>query len=530
MKKKILSKILMVVMTASVLLTGCGEQETSSSGESIKDEKQDAAKISGIRVTDGAKYQYQPVNLKDIIVEYSGLKGDKPLSKYDGEYLLDSDVYLGGTVGLYLDGEHYEAEVEDYMPYSDIVWEVIDNMEFWDVTDYDAKEIDPSLFRGVIEYSDGSKYEVTPERVRGTGVSENMRFHVSISYRGVDYEGSVTDIHPDGEYLGEGEEPDYTGTVEVRVKDTKDSVVMNTEGLTEDISLYRAYRNIELMDEIYKMWLDCLEYTDKDEVNKDAGEHPELYAGKDTYYTWKIKKDSLWESAYGDGGLPEAYAMRGLLDYGVYGVCKCKEMEGDIYDMVLDYCGTPKDMFDYDGVRHNLIMAMSRLSNHLSAHSLHVMKNTSMETLRTYIVAEYMYRNRHYTNLREYDIETTPYAGNTGYYTDNFLLALYGFTAQDVVDKFMIFEGYRDALEKWGVSTVARVWYGCTISSGYEGSVFDFYSEDIDVLRDYITRGIVAEYDARDWKDLSEGEVSFISSFGIQIPDYATYKVEESAE
>lgn len=220
MKQKVLGKFIAGTLTAMILLGGCGEQEAGSSGGSIKDEKQDAAKISGVHVADGAKYQYQPVNLKDIIVEYSGLKGDKPLSEYDGEYLLDSDVYLGDTVGLYLDGEHYDAEVGEYLPYTDIVWEVINNSEFWDVTDYDAKEIDPKLFRGVVEYSDGSRYEVTPERVRGNGVSEAMRFYVSISYCGVDYEGSVVCGDPDGEYLGEGEEPDYTGTVEVRVSES----------------------------------------------------------------------------------------------------------------------------------------------------------------------------------------------------------------------------------------------------------------------------------------------------------------------
>ncbi|MBR3600433.1 MAG: hypothetical protein IKL53_11235, partial [Lachnospiraceae bacterium] len=155
-------------------------------------------KPNGIKVTDGPKYQYQVINPDDIIVEYSGLKPDKKLSDYDGNYVTDTSVYLSDTVGIYLGEEHFEAEVGEYVNYVDVSFK-------WNVSDKDLYllsrrqlEASPSLFEGSITYADGFVGSIDADEVELK--QEGDKLKVYITFRGdesVGYEIVIPEMWED---------------------------------------------------------------------------------------------------------------------------------------------------------------------------------------------------------------------------------------------------------------------------------------------------------------------------------------------
>lgn len=208
MKKKVSAKLLAALLATSTILSGCGAQETISMGT--------GGKPSGIHMSEGAKYQYQSVEPSDIIVEYSGLKPDCSLDKVDGTYLLDSSVYEGDTFGIYLDGEYFGTTIEEYVPYSDIQWAMVDNTEFWSVYGSRATSdmIDTSMIEGKVIYSDGSEMIIEPERVWGTLGGGEVDYKLSVVYRGKVYEVSSPCPWLDWDMSGsDGEVADVSGSV-----------------------------------------------------------------------------------------------------------------------------------------------------------------------------------------------------------------------------------------------------------------------------------------------------------------------------
>ncbi len=139
----------------------------------------------GIHVTDGAKYQYQVIDPNDIIVEYSGLKPDQSLAKYNGKYVTDTSVYLSNQVGVYLGEDHYTATVGEYVQYTDINWKW-DSNNNWDMfvnTRNGSVEGDTSMFEGIIDYADGTQSSVTADSVE-LGFEDNGNTEVvSIKFR-----------------------------------------------------------------------------------------------------------------------------------------------------------------------------------------------------------------------------------------------------------------------------------------------------------------------------------------------------------
>lgn len=183
MREKHLAKLIASVVVSSIFLTGCGGDATEQA-VAVQNEKNNSD-ITGIHVTDGAKYQYQVIDPNDIIIEYSGLKPDQSLAKYNGKYVTDTSVYLSNQVGVYLGEDHYTATVDEYVQYTDINWKW-DSNNNWDMfvnTRNGVTEGDASMFEGIIDYADGTQSSVTADSVE-LGFEDNGNTEVvSIKFR-----------------------------------------------------------------------------------------------------------------------------------------------------------------------------------------------------------------------------------------------------------------------------------------------------------------------------------------------------------
>lgn len=183
MREKHLAKLIASVVVSSIFLTGCGGDATEQA-VAVQNEENNSD-ITGIHVTDGAKYQFQVIDPEDIVIEYSGLKPDRSLADYKGKYVTDTSVYLSNQVGVYLGEDHYTATVGEYVQYTDINWKWDSNIN-WDMfvsTRNGVTEGDASMFEGIIDYADGTQSSVTADSVE-LGFEDNGNTEVvSIKFR-----------------------------------------------------------------------------------------------------------------------------------------------------------------------------------------------------------------------------------------------------------------------------------------------------------------------------------------------------------
>ena len=183
MREKHLAKLIASVVVSSIFLTGCGGDATEQA-VAVQNEENNSD-ITRIRVTDGAKYQFQVIDPEDIVIEYSGLKPDRSLADYKGKYVTDTSVYLSNQVGVYLGEDHYTATVGEYVQYTDINWKW-DSNNNWDMfinTRNGSVEGDASMFEGIIDYADGTQSSVTADSVE-FGFEDNGNTEVvSIKFR-----------------------------------------------------------------------------------------------------------------------------------------------------------------------------------------------------------------------------------------------------------------------------------------------------------------------------------------------------------
>lgn len=183
MREKHLAKLIASVVVSSIFLTGCGGDATEQA-VAVQNEENNSD-ITGIHVTDGAKYQFQVIDSEDIVIEYSGLKPDRSLADYKGKYVTDTSVYLSNQVGVYLGEDHYTATIGEYVQYTDINWKW-DSNNNWDMfvsTRNGVTEGDASMFEGIIDYADGTQSSVTADSVE-LGFEDNGNTEVvSIKFR-----------------------------------------------------------------------------------------------------------------------------------------------------------------------------------------------------------------------------------------------------------------------------------------------------------------------------------------------------------
>lgn len=184
MREKHLAKLIASVVVSSIFLTGCGGDATEQA-VAVQQNEENNSDITGVHVTDGAKYQFQVIDPEDIVIEYSGLKPDRSLADYKGKYVTDTSVYLSNQVGVYLGEDHYTATVGEYVQYTDINWKW-DSNNNWDMfvnTRNGVTEGDASMFEGIIDYADGTQSSVTADSVE-LGFEDNGNTEVvSIKFR-----------------------------------------------------------------------------------------------------------------------------------------------------------------------------------------------------------------------------------------------------------------------------------------------------------------------------------------------------------
>lgn len=280
MKKKVRATLLAALLATSTILSGCGAQETISMGT--------GGRPSGIHMSEGAKYQYQSVEPSDIIVEYSGLKPDCSLDKVDGTYLLDSSVYEGDTFGIYLDGEYFDTTIEEYVPYSDIQWAMVDNTEFWSVYGSRATSdmIDTSMIEGKVIYADGSEMVIEPERVWGTLGGGEVDYKLSVVYRDKVYEVSSPCPWLDWDMSGsDGEVADVSGSVVLNPEGTEVISDSETSASTESIGEGFATLDEFYASDLYRKLEDIFA---KEWFQRDTFDSSKYNCGYTEYELWTL--------------------------------------------------------------------------------------------------------------------------------------------------------------------------------------------------------------------------------------------------
>ena len=250
------NKILLIMLLVTTLsFVGCGAEETAGKEESSKvAEQENEGKIKGIRITDGAKYQYQLVKPEDIVVEFSGLKPDMSLAEYGGRYVTDTATYMSDTVGIYLDEKRFEAKVGEYVEYTDFSWSW-DSERNYDlfVMAVEKTEVSPDFFKGSIVYSDGNEIEVKPDKV--SLAFKGSEVEITFSYMGMDsYEYfAVPDNWSDGEWRDEHlyEDPNESTPSQPSKPEQKYEVIISDEAKAreEQLEAERHKSEEELMNE-----------------------------------------------------------------------------------------------------------------------------------------------------------------------------------------------------------------------------------------------------------------------------------------
>lgn len=506
MKKKVLSKLFVSVITVSLLLSGCGTEKTSGNVESSQVES-----VKGIHITEGPKYQYQLINPDDIIVEYSGLKPDRKLSEYDGRYVTDTSVYLSDRVGVYLGEEHFEATVGEYINYIDVDFK-------WNVSDHDLYllsrrqlEVSPSLFEGTITYADGYEGSIDAESVEFSRLGNTLT--VKIAFRGeesVSYEIEIPDIWEDGEDLsteddirewyenlgGDGSEVDESTASKVH-DDWNTSVT--------DISNEEFYVKVKAMRESYLMWHRSLNQETLTEEAKASLNNDYTKKG-DIYFPIEYRDGSDWVLLYGDSSITSVFKEAGV-DYGVPCACFCKYSSdeefyraiSDYFNMGYDFNSKGDNSAEYEMAQFKYLVGRIPLSDHNTKH-------LSMEEIRAYLVELYRY-----------------FSGNNDtlikgiYYESPVLLKLFGLSSEGISQKFeKYFTFGKPSLEK--VYTVYEI---VVKDYNYTGSIFDFYTLDINQLDSMILQMVLDGAEEANW-EIEMGIADIIRSLGGTIPEYAT--------
>lgn len=338
MREKHLAKLIASVVVSSIFLTGCGGDATEQA-VAVQENEENNSGITGIRVTDGAKYQYQVIDPKDIIIEYSGLKPDQSLAKYNGKYVTDTSVYLSNQVGVYLGEDHYTATVGEYVQYTDINWKW-DSNNNWDMfvnTRNGSVEGDASMFEGIIDYADGTQSSVTADSVE-LGFEDNGNTEVvSIKFRDdtYTYKFAIPEAWWDE---GDGSDLSAEDLEALRGQDTE----MTQDGSSTADYVYSLKDVPELTNVDWDLFNKYLSgdssYSGVDKIKSDIFSS----IGRDVRVDWALVNDSF-NQYYGntDDG------MRSFV-YDIYdSYCEASEVEElDNVQTLPDYCLTFHPIID----------------------------------------------------------------------------------------------------------------------------------------------------------------------------------------
>lgn len=202
MKKKLLSKILMVVITASMLLTGCGEQKT------------DAENVNSTVAQESEAYVQNE-------------EGEKSYTNIDWAW-----------------------SVSDYELYNTMMKQ---------------EEVNSELFSGIIDYSDGHQETVKADSVNLIW-EDGSTMVVEVEFRGkkFPYKVEIKDGWGDGESLSEEQLEQLKQEEQEQGSEVVDT--SGWKATPTDCSDFDLYYKVRVMNDIYDMWERSIRVTNKSDV------------------------------------------------------------------------------------------------------------------------------------------------------------------------------------------------------------------------------------------------------------------------
>ncbi len=487
MREKHLAKLIASVVVSSIFLTGCGGDATEQA-VAVQNEENNSD-ITGIRVTDGAKYQFQVIDPEDIVIEYSGLKPDRSLADYKGKYVTDTSVYLSNQVGVYLGEDHYTATVGEYVQYTDINWKW-DSNNNWDMfvnTRNGAVDGDASMFEGIIDYADGTQSSVTADSVE-LGFEDNGNTEVvSIKFRDDTY--TYKFAIPES-WWDEGDGSDLSA---------EDLEALRSQGTTSDSSkVDHSNWRIEVVDvsnedfdtqfqtmwNIYKLWRESID------VEEGSYLTPREITNEDTLISYTIPEDSNWYYVYGNTSIQEVYKAFGL-DFGGSFV-RCSHFT------YTDSLNGKYEMSGGIGLSESLKSWMP-----ISQHKQSELSDEDKAKWLLYTYA-YMYNKTDYVS----------------FFTDPYVQKFLGIDAQAVTDRFLAVE---EAATYLTYENVISQYMVAREHHGYTKTFLDWINESDDFLLNFtideVYRVSEEEYN---WQNIPQGVIDFLTSHGRSLPEGTT--------
>lgn len=487
MREKHLAKLIASVVVSSIFLTGCGGDATEQA-VAVQNEENNSD-ITGIHVTDGAKYQFQVIDPNDIIVEYSGLKPDQSLAKYKGKYVTDTSVYLSNQVGVYLGEDHYTATVGEYVQYTDINWKW-DSNNNWDMfvnTRNGVTEGDADMFEGIIDYADGTQSSVTADSVE-LGFEDNGNTEVvSIKFRDDTYtykfaipeswwdEGDGSDLSADD--LEALKSQGTTG-------DSSKADHSNWKIEVVDVSNEDFDTQFQTMWNIYKLW--------RESVSVEEGVYIPIkeISGEDIVIEYTIPEDSEWYYVYGNTSIQEVYKAFGL-DFGGNFV-RCGH-----FTYVDSLTGKYEIASSGVGITENL-KGWVPISQHKQSE-------LSNEDKAKWLLYTYAYS----TGKTDY----------ISFFTNVSVQKFLGIDAQAITDRFLAAEG-SDYLT---FENVIRQYMVAKEHHGYTKTFLDWVNESNDFLLNFeVDECYRVSEEEYNWQNIPKGVADFLTSHGRSLPEGTT--------
>lgn len=486
MREKHLAKLIASVVVSSIFLTGCGGDATEQA-VAVQNEENNSD-ITGIHVTDGAKYQFQVIDPEDIVIEYSGLKPDRSLADYKGKYVTDTSVYLSNQVGVYLGEDHYTATVGEYVQYTDINWKWDSNIN-WDMfvsTRNGVTEGDASMFEGIIDYADGTQSSVTADSVE-LGFEDNGNTEVvSIKFRDDTY--TYKFAIPEA-WWDEGDGSDMSAedleTLKLQGTTSNSSKADHSNWRIEvvDVSNEDFDTQFQTMWNIYKLW--------RESVSVEEGSYltPREITNEDTLISYTIPEDSEWYYVYGNTSIQEVYKAFGL-DFGGNFV-RCSHFT---------YTDSLNGKYGMSGG-----IGLSESIKSWIPISQHKQSEFSNEEKAKWLLYTYAYMYNK--------------TGYESFFTDPYVQKFLGIDAQAITDRFLAAEGsdyltFENVISQYMVAKEHH---------GYTKTFLDWVNESNDFLLNFeVDECYRVSEEEYNWQNIPQGVADFLTSHGKSLPEGTT--------
>ena len=334
MKKRVLSKLLLALVTASLLLSGCGAEETDGSAESSQVEREQESTEQVEKEIEDASFTWN-VSDKDLYLLMRRQLEVKP------SWFLGTATYTDGTTGS-IEADRIDLGRDGLILLVDVY------------------------------YGGGEsvRYQIeVPEMWEDMNLNEQSQEDIEAWYEGLGGDSS-------------------------QVNDSTATEIHDWDTTIKDFSNEDFSTMVQSMCGAYKTWNDALTMDSRTEIKlaqlDQTGEFKK--AGEDVYYNVEYKEDSEWFMLYGNSSLSEVSKEANVPDYGIPCECYCT------YGNHKDFCQAISDYFNlgYDysadnGVEVDNSESWLSLIVRKIPLSSHNARQLSMEELRAYLVEVYKY-------------------------------------------------------------------------------------------------------------------------------------------